>query len=113
VTPISFDVSLLGTRVTNLATGQINVSCTPFYPLQGGGFSGGGSTPIAADGPFSFVDPSFDAGTIDGVPAVGHSSVQGVISSTGSASGTINEGLSFGMYVCDSGVVAWTATRTS
>jgi len=113
VTPISFDVSLSGTRLTNITSGQINVSCTPFYPLEGGGFSGGGDLPIAADGSFSDTNPSFDAGTIDGVSAVGHSSIQGVVTSSGTASGTINQGLSWGIYVCDSGVVTWTATRTS
>jgi hypothetical protein len=113
VTPITFDVSSAGTHLTNITTGQINVSCTPFYPLQGGGFSGGGDLLIAADGSFSETDPSYDAGTIDGVPAVGHSSIQGVVSTSGTASGTINEGLSWGIYVCDSGVVTWTAKRTS
>ena len=111
VTPISFDVSLAGTRLTNFTTGQINVSCTPFVPLQGGGYSGGGGS-IAADGSFLFVAPSFDAGTINGFPAVGHSSIQGVISPSGSASGTLNEGFSFGPYVCDSGLVTWTAALT-
>ena len=113
LTPVAFDVSLLGTSLRDFTSGQINVSCTPFYPLGGGGFSGGGAFPIAADGSFSWADPSFDAGTLDGIPAVGHSSIQGVVSSSGTASGTINEGLSWGIYFCDSGVVTWTATRTS
>ena len=108
-TPITFDVSGGGTQMTNLATGQINVSCTPFIPLQGGGIEG--SSPLSADGSFSISNPSF-SGMIGDSPTVGHLAIQGKI--TGStATGTLNEGVAFTSdgvsYTCDSGTVTWTA----
>ena len=96
-----------------LATGQINVSCTPFIPLQGGGIEG--ESPLAADGSFSISNPSFSGMSGDS-PTVGHLALQGKISG-GTAGGTLNEGISFTSdgvaYSCDSGTVTWTAARVS
>jgi hypothetical protein len=111
LTSITFDVSSAGTQVANLTTGQINESCNPPASLYGGGIIHGFS-PIGTDGSFSMSNPSYDDGMLDGYPATGHLSLQGRISGT-TASGTLNQGTSFGSYVCDSGVVTWTATLAS
>jgi hypothetical protein len=110
LTSITFDVSLGGAQVTNLVTGQINESCNPPDSLYGGGIANG-SANVATDGSFSMSNPSYDEGPLDGFDAVGHLSLQGQLSGM-AASGTLNQGLSFGPYVCDSGVVTWTAALT-
>ena len=113
-TDISFDVAANSSRLENLRTGQINVSCNPPFRLSGGQV-GLPWIPIAGDDSFGYAwtGPS----RVGQVTSTYTLEINGRFSA-GTATGTIRTVLEFTWtdgkaYTCDSGTVTFTATRTS
>jgi hypothetical protein len=116
---IRFDIGPDGLTVANLQTGQVNQSCNPHNSLSGGNIGPVVSAPVAPDGSFTV--------TGSGATAVSGSSITGnppgtyqytltghVSASVGA--GTLKEDSSFTYrgvtYICSSGDVTWTATKS-
>lgn len=116
----NFDVTADGRGVTNLTTGQVNMSCSyagqTVFHTYGGNIHVTGTIPIAGNGSFS-ATVTFTGGTIGGYPITAN-----VLTLTGqftnnTASGTWNRKLNFTIddtygIECTSGNGTWTATRT-
>jgi hypothetical protein len=110
-----FDVTSDGRGVRGLITGQINQGCTPGGSLYGGNQNFGSYViPIASDGSFTF-DQTFQT-SVDVYPATAHLRISGHLAGAvgvGNLRMTTTFTYSGTPYSCESGLLTWTATRTS
>jgi hypothetical protein len=114
----AFDVTPDGKGLTNLTTGQINMSCsiggTTVGSTYGGNIHLTSTIPIASNGSFS-ATVNFN-GTISGIQTTSDVFTVAGQFTNNTASGTWNEKLSFtyqGYGIdCTTGDQTWTATRT-
>ncbi len=109
-----FDVTADGKAVVNLATGQVNESCTPGASLSGGNIAlPGQALAIDATGTFSY-DAS-GIGTVGSDASHVTVTIEGHLSPGGVAAGNLQSDTSFvhegTAYSCSSGLVSWTASR--
>jgi hypothetical protein len=115
LTTFEFDVTVDGSRVTNLKTGQVNAGCTPHFNLYGGEIDlGSYQMLIGADGTFGVEWAS--NGTIGGAtPYTGHTKITGHFNGP-TATGTLEVTLGFAyggvVYACGSGLQTWNVSRT-
>lgn len=117
----AFDVTSDGRGLTNLTTGQINMSCsyagqTVFHTYGGNIHLTSGAIPIAMNGSFS-TSVNLGGGTIGGYPITSDVLTVAGQFTNNTASGTWNRKLNFTIdntygIECTSGDQTWTATRT-
>jgi len=115
----AFDVTPDGRGLTNLTTGQINMSCSyagqTIAHLYGGNIHYTGTIPIAQNGSFSGT-VNFTGGTIGGYPIESDVFTMAGQFTGNTASGTWNEKLTFHIDTygieCTSGNETFTVTRT-
>ena len=110
----AFDVSAAGSTVMNLASGQINESCTGFNLYGGNLHATGNVASIASDGSFTIhSDSSGKFG--DGTPYEDHLTITGHLSGS-SATGTLLDNTSFTIngtpVSCTSNQQTWSVSRT-
>ena len=107
----AFDVTADGKNVVNLATGQINTSCTPNIGTTSGGYLNlPGPYPIAADG--SFTISISDIIVVSGISAPRSIAITGHF--TGAvATGTLVVQYNIGGAICSTGNQTWTIPRIS
>jgi hypothetical protein len=116
----AFDVTPDGRGLTNLTTGQVNMSCSyagqTVFHTYGGNIHLTSTIPIAMNGSFS-ATLNFTGGTISGYPITANVFTLAGQFTNNTATGTWNRKLNFTIdntygIECTSGDQTWTATRT-